>query len=192
MKYFPDSRPLDEQLQEAVESYLEDRIEPLLRAGADPNISDSRGWAPLIHYAARRPGMTRAMVRGGADIDAVDDGGKTTLHHQLCVRDVTWPTTALQLIRCGASTVICSKSGESMIDSLALHPDTLERPHLISYLYDTGARPNSTSAKTLVLQVCGFKRCWYSFWFLKFSIRHLIDNSLWFLKSSIRYLFNKE
>ena len=54
-----------------------DIVEALLAHGADPNAAASDGCTPL-HYAAREDaaGAVAALLRGGADADAVNAGGR--------------------------------------------------------------------------------------------------------------------
>ncbi|KAH8434584.1 ankyrin repeat domain-containing protein [Aspergillus melleus] len=57
--------------------------EVLLEAGADPNIADSQGRAAL-HYTAASDrfscGFIRDLIKGGADVNQVDNNLKTPLH----------------------------------------------------------------------------------------------------------------
>jgi ankyrin repeat protein len=59
-----------------------DKLRAYIRADAEVNVSDARGWTPL-HSAARYnsdPDVLRALLDAGALIDATDRAGDTPLH----------------------------------------------------------------------------------------------------------------
>lgn len=71
----------DKQLFQAVINNRLDRIEQLLKQGADPNMRDTSGSTPL-HWACRNGQLeiARLLVKKGADVNAQRDDGKTPLH----------------------------------------------------------------------------------------------------------------
>ncbi|MBC6412479.1 MAG: ankyrin repeat domain-containing protein, partial [Hyphomonadaceae bacterium] len=72
----------------------------LLNAGADVDVSDKRGWAPL-HVAARygRAGMVTVLLDAGADVNVRRKDDWTPLHFA-----AAWGTaeTVAVLIKAGA------------------------------------------------------------------------------------------
>ena len=54
-------------------------IEVLLKAGADVNARDKKGWTPLIGAACHRPEVIMILLRAGADVDVATEDGTCAL-----------------------------------------------------------------------------------------------------------------
>lgn len=64
----------------------DDVLEALLKAGADPNLSNKNGTTPLMYAKTRAFGSGRLkamtlLIAYGADINATDKAGKTALDY---------------------------------------------------------------------------------------------------------------
>ena len=57
-----------------------DMIEPLLKAGANPNIQDGMGLTPLMMYDKPSIDIYQRLIEAGADLNLKSLGGNTILH----------------------------------------------------------------------------------------------------------------
>jgi ankyrin repeat protein len=55
-------------------------IEPLLKAGANPNIQDGMGLTPLMIYDSPSIEICQRLIEAGADLNLKSLGGNTILH----------------------------------------------------------------------------------------------------------------
>lgn len=69
-------------LRYAISAYP-DAVEPLLRAGANPRLGFGNNAALLDAVQTGRPSVIGALIRAGADINAIDINGCTPLIHAL-------------------------------------------------------------------------------------------------------------
>ena len=95
-----------------------DRVDELLKEGADPNRSAPGGATPLIAaMTSYRPGdrqrIIDALLEAGADPSKVDDKGNTPL-----MRAIDDPLTLMrQLLEAGADPNHVNNDGESAMDT---------------------------------------------------------------------------
>lgn len=75
---------LNLELANAVNAHSEERVRLLLDKGADPNMRDNLGYAP-IHNAARNryASLVTLLAKRGADVNARDSDGFTALLHAI-------------------------------------------------------------------------------------------------------------
>lgn len=91
-----------------------DMVALLIRAGADPDARDAKGWTPL-HWAVEynevdfRPSVqvVAALIAGGADVNARDAEGRTPIMVCACNYD---RVLARMLLEHGADVKIASKN----------------------------------------------------------------------------------
>jgi len=101
-------------------------VQPLLAAGADPNIADSRGTNALL-AAANAPdtGIIPLLIAAGADVNTANNRGETALHF----------AAAGILLTAGADLNLQNNEGQT-----ALHIAAKGRsPLLVSQLLAAGA-----------------------------------------------------
>ena len=117
----------------------------LLESGAEANVRDDHGHMPL-HHAAQygTPGMVRALLRGGAEVDARALGFQihygwdwTPLH--LAVMYNPDPEVSAALLAAGADPRARGYEGETPIHLAAQN----ENPALVALLLETGADANA-------------------------------------------------
>jgi len=78
---------LNDDLINSVTLGTPEDVKILLEKGANPNLKDAHGF-PMIAIAAEREGeagatIARALLAGGADIDATNPKGETALHNAI-------------------------------------------------------------------------------------------------------------
>lgn len=62
-------------------------VEGLLRAGANPNASDTQGWTPLFHAAGTgSTQIMRLLIANGAEIDSGRESGFSPLFSAILTR----------------------------------------------------------------------------------------------------------
>jgi hypothetical protein len=84
-------------------------VQLLLAAGADPNLPDPAGWPPLM-AAGDSPGIVRALVEAGADMEALGGGLPAVVHF---TSDRHWDS-AIYLVEKGARLDTKSVEGLSL------------------------------------------------------------------------------
>ncbi len=110
----------------------------LLQSGADPNITDNRGWTP-VHWALNynRDDLVLLLGEFGADMDVAYEDGHTPLHH-------AWSNLELTklLIKAGANVNATDTHGWT-----ALHYAFLNGKHaVVDELISAGADVNVTDS----------------------------------------------
>jgi ankyrin repeat protein len=91
------------------------RVEELLDAGVNVNLTDFDNKSTPLHYAASNGGRPtlEMLVRRGANINAQNKHGRTALHYLVSSR---YDVVALWLIRAGADINIHDRKGLSPLD----------------------------------------------------------------------------
>ncbi|KAI1176760.1 ankyrin repeat-containing domain protein [Nemania sp. FL0916] len=128
----------------------------LLDAGADPNAKSTLG-RNCIHFASpEEPGLIDVLVRGGADVNAIDIHGHSPLLALLsagALRDVKLDVQALtKLIENGADISLRSDKGNSVLHLVFMNLNkfkTDDIPFLLS-LIGSGEDFNTTNTAGLV------------------------------------------
>jgi ankyrin repeat protein len=102
-------------------------VEALLAAGADVDATDAlHGGVTALHSAARgSTNLAAALIEGGANVDAVADGGETPLF--VAVRHGAVPVV-VALVRAGAAVDAQTADGESVFEVAhrARRPEVIE------------------------------------------------------------------
>ena len=88
-------------------------LEGLLKAVADVNAKDNKGWSPL-HVAAAfnpSPAVLEVLLKAGADVNAKDKDGETPLHFAAALN----PSTAVLeiLLNAGADPRAIDSEGKT-------------------------------------------------------------------------------
>jgi quinoprotein dehydrogenase-associated probable ABC transporter substrate-binding protein len=83
-EWLKDGADLNVELANAVNAHSEERVRLLLDRGADPNMRDNQGYAPIHHAARNRYASLVALLADrGADVNARDSDGFTALLHAI-------------------------------------------------------------------------------------------------------------
>lgn len=111
-------------LWRAAQSGDASEVERLLAEGADPNMPDPGGEAPL-HLVAygNSPRACRALLAAGADPNARNRYGETPL-----IKAAGWGKleAAIELLQAGADPDARSESGEDFIERARRRPDVAD------------------------------------------------------------------
>lgn len=102
-------------LQAATERHRVETVKLLLARGADP---DKRTWGfgkTCLFLAAygKNLELAKALIDGGADVNATDENGNTTLREANGVKSAKMVEL---LLKNGANPLITNKRGETMLD----------------------------------------------------------------------------
>lgn len=120
----------------------------LLKAGANPNVTDARGrsviQAALRGYRGDQSSV-RALIEAGADVDARDDGGDTAL--QTALDRKAWDVAHL-LIDNSGHREHTNREGRSVLVA-ALHNDA--PASLVKRLFDVGIDVNAGGQNAALL-----------------------------------------
>lgn len=72
---------LDKELFNSASDTQTEKIEELIKKGANPNALDKGSWTPLMVYALYNNHKGgEILIQNGADVNASNDSGKTPLH----------------------------------------------------------------------------------------------------------------
>ncbi|KAH7253300.1 ankyrin repeat-containing domain protein [Fusarium solani] len=133
-----------------------DRIRALLAAGADPNLRNQEGLAPLAYLDDFKSGVSELfdlLVDAGADIDAVDRNGATHLFRLFSDDDRLSPErfnhTIQHLVDRGASILARDRKGRTLLHQVIKHHDVEDREQSES---DMLARLDSLISRGLNLE----------------------------------------
>jgi len=130
-------------------------VEILLRAGADPNVLDQNGMAPLhnmSHWEEKNPAEAlKVMQKFGADIEIRDPQGMTTLLR--AARFGTHAGVMKALLEAGASADAADKRGNGLLHCVAMNrkPGGLERLQVALSVTTDLNTPNQTGRTPLEL-----------------------------------------
>ncbi|UPL00227.1 hypothetical protein LCI18_011161 [Fusarium solani-melongenae] len=137
LEYNPDSKAVDHKGNGVLHLALQqrrfnrDRIRALLAAGADPNLKNQEGLAPLAYLDDFTSGVSELfdlLVDAGAEIDAVDRNGATHLFRLFSDNDRLRPEqfdhTMQHLVDRGASIFARDRKGRTLLHQV------IERHHV--------------------------------------------------------------
>jgi ankyrin repeat protein len=98
----------------ASRSGLTEIVDELIKNGADANLADSTGFAPLMGAAwFGQSDALRSLIKAGADIDAVNKNGNTAMMEAASMGHTH---IVSELIKAGASLTKINYSGKSVHD----------------------------------------------------------------------------
>ena len=132
----------------------------LLKKKANPNVTTDRGWTPLhsaihCHKSCQKAARLVALLLShGADINSIDENGKTALHHatnsKFCEQGDYHEDIVISLLDRGARVNVQDHRGRTpLINSLHGGFDS----HVIIRMLNCGADPNlKDSTGTLPMQ----------------------------------------
>ncbi|KAL2672549.1 hypothetical protein Neosp_013261 [[Neocosmospora] mangrovei] len=136
LEYKPDCKAVDHKGNGALHLALQqrrftrDRIRALLAAGADPNLKNQEGLAPLAYLDDFKSGVSELfdlLVDAGADIDAVDRDGATHLFRLFSDDDrmstERFDQTIQHLVDRGASIFARDRKGRTLLHQVIKHHD---------------------------------------------------------------------
>jgi ankyrin repeat protein len=106
----------------------------------DVNVSDCIGNTPLIAAARHSTKMVRALIRGGADVNALNHQGESPL--LICVGTEKGLSSAKTLVKAGANVKVKTEYGRTVLHSAAL--GAVAKPSLIQYLISHGAEVDAS------------------------------------------------
>ncbi|KAI8711761.1 NACHT domain-containing protein [Fusarium sp. LHS14.1] len=140
LEYKPDCKAVDHKgngvlhLALQQQRFNRDRIRALLAAGADPNLQNREGLAPLAYLDDFKSGVSELfdlLVDAGADIDAVDRNGATHLFRLFSDDDrmstERFDQTIQHLVDRGASISARDRKGRTLLHQVIKHHDVEDR-----------------------------------------------------------------
>ncbi|RSM12008.1 hypothetical protein CDV31_006458 [Fusarium ambrosium] len=140
LEYNPDCKAVDHKgngvlhLALQQQRFKRDRIKALLAAGADPNLQNQEGLAPLTCLDDFRSGVSELfdlLVDAGADIDAVDRNGETHLYRLFSDNDrmstEKFDQRIQHLVDRGASLFARNRKGQTLLHQVIKHHDVEDR-----------------------------------------------------------------
>jgi len=109
-----------ERIFTAASSGTAEEINALAQAGADFNIRDDFGQAPLIYALNNSQAVVQALINQGANVNAQTDAGWTPLMY--AARDAGGNIISV-LLQAGADTSITNNDGQTAVDIAQATPD---------------------------------------------------------------------
>lgn len=143
MTKYSDGEPL---LSMAIEVEDPSMVELLLEYGADPQEPDPYGGTPFFRNAvhARHEGITDALLRAGADINARDSDGDGVLHIGIYNFDMEEDARWFDfLLKRGADIEMKNAFGQTPLE----HSRTLKNKAATEYFLSRGADPKGSRPK---------------------------------------------
>ena len=126
----------------------------LLKIGADPNLQDNYGCAPLhtVSYNSRTESMERMMsllLRAGADLNMQDNYGYTVLQYALCSETKSMERTVSLLLRAGADPNIQDNNRCTVLHFVSLYFTEKRMKRIMELLLRAGAIPHNEKTKEI-------------------------------------------
>ena len=135
------NRPIDMQLEDAVEAGDVERVEVLLREGVDPNVLCHGLETAALEVAVKREDaeMVGLFARAGADVERPDSDGRTLSSQAASSRDGS--VSLLVLLGVGANPNEPDRAGWTPLHWAAVHGYEAN----VKALLDHGANPDATN-----------------------------------------------
>lgn len=135
---------LSAELCKAIRSHQWHEVQPLLKAGADPNMPDRKGSpsgeTPLyLAITFEENPCVQTLIRHGADVNGQDDFGQTPLHKAVSCR---FTNQVMRLLRNGANPDIYGNYGSNALHMAVSSCDNT----VLSAVLRAGARLDAVNA----------------------------------------------